>query len=469
MAYVNFTTITDWQYDAGLKKLKHNTGTTRITVNALYSEIMDEFDNAVQMDDTIPMKANTPTEYELINGWTFSADTDLGYLYGGSIKVNQTGDLWANFYTLGTIGASAVVYWNQNNVLVAQHPGYTTGHIDQLINVAPLGVATDSRYVTAYIHTWGDKFDCFRIAAPATGGRNPVPLATSTDINNATLLATVGAYAGLSITFGATTADFNQDGSNENYDVTINCGASFTVAQVYEWLKWSCRNGASGNLNGVQSQFYRYANSAYVENKEAPFGSFAGGKFFGARGVLLTNFMAGDTNSIILIDAGGVTRQAPTQISVAVTNVVSGDRVYVARATAGVPNKSQYTLNGIHSTGGTTVTVNEVVNVDIPTTGVIRIGDDRYTYSALNRGTKVFTLTGGNLTTTYASLSPCYCPIVDEAATGTSVSKALTYYADFDVVARVRKKTILPFENTTTVTNAGATIAAIRTADTIAV
>ena len=53
MAYTNFTNLTDWQYDTATKKIKHNTGSTRITVNALYSEVMDEFDNSGQMDDTV--------------------------------------------------------------------------------------------------------------------------------------------------------------------------------------------------------------------------------------------------------------------------------------------------------------------------------------------------------------------------------------------------------------------------------
>ena len=77
----------DFTINASTKKISHTSGTTRYTVNALYSWLMDLFDNADWMDDTIPIKANTPTEYELINGWEFSADSALEYLYGGSIIV----------------------------------------------------------------------------------------------------------------------------------------------------------------------------------------------------------------------------------------------------------------------------------------------------------------------------------------------------------------------------------------------
>ena len=60
MAYVNIPTLTDWQYDETTKKLKHNTGSTRSHVNALFSSIMDLVDDAGFMDSTVPMSAQTP-------------------------------------------------------------------------------------------------------------------------------------------------------------------------------------------------------------------------------------------------------------------------------------------------------------------------------------------------------------------------------------------------------------------------
>jgi hypothetical protein len=42
--------------------------------NALYTYIMDTFDDAGQMDDTIPIEANTPTSYTIKNGWYFTQD-----------------------------------------------------------------------------------------------------------------------------------------------------------------------------------------------------------------------------------------------------------------------------------------------------------------------------------------------------------------------------------------------------------
>jgi hypothetical protein len=163
-----------------------------------------------------------------------------------------------------------------------------------------------------------------------------------------------------------------------------------------------------------------------------------------------------------LIDAAGVVRTPPVSIAVAVTGVVSGDRVLVARSLAGTVNKSQFTISSVTSN---TIVATVTIPTDVPATGVIRIGDTQYTYS-------------GKSDATFTGVSPSpvgktggfYVPLIDAVASGASVSApAITYLSDFDVIARVRKKGILPFENTGIVTNAGLTISAIRTTDTIAV
>lgn len=460
----------DFTLNYSAKTISHTSGSTRYTVNALYSWLMDLFDDQTQMDDTVPMSAQTPTEYTLINGWTFGSDSDVGYLYGGSIVVSKATtdrDVWANFYTLGTIESDAVVYWLQNAASVAAHPGYTTGHIDQLIKVVSAGTDVDSRNVMAFVRNNAsgnaDLYDHFQAQASATGGRNPIPLATAPDTND-----TGGAagYTDVTVTFGATTVDVDQDGTAEPWVVTVD-GAGRTTAQVYERLKYITRRGATGTLNGVEGQFYLKASGAYPEVKPAPFGTYAGGKFFGARGVLLTN--VSDSNNRVLIDGDGVSRTPPTSVSITVSGLVAGDRVLVARSTGSgstTPNKSQFTLAGTH-TATTTVTVNEALGNDIPSSGVLRLGDTRYTYTGIVRASKQFT--GVSPALSGAANAALYSPLIDDVSAGTSMTTNHVYVADYDIVARVRRKGILPFENTGVVGNAGAAVSAIRTTDTIVV
>lgn len=467
MSYIDIPTLTDWQYDTGLKKLKHNTGTARVTVNALYSALMDLVDDGDFMDDTVPISAQTPTEYTIINGWEFSADSDLGYLYGGSIVVQKATtdrDIWANFYTLGTIESDAVVYWQQNGSLVTSHPGYSSGHIDQLIKIMVSGTLTDSGYVTAFARNRAtgnvDLYDNFTGQATATGGRNPIPLATSPDTNDDG--SDVSAYT-CTLGFAGYTEDIDGDGTAEAYAVKVDGQGAYTALQCYRWLKYKTRRENTADLGGgVVGRFYRYVNAGYAEVKQAPFGSFAGGKFFGARGILLTNIT--DSNNRQLIDSAGNTRIPPATVSITVSGLVADDRVLVARSSGGVINKAQFTLAGIHASA-TTVTVNETVGSDIPDSGALRLGDSGFTYTGINRASKLFT--GVSPALSGAANAALYQPYIDAVATSPSLSKSFVYSADFAIIGRVRKKGIVPFENTATVTSSGATISAIRTTDTI--
>jgi hypothetical protein len=68
--------------------------------------------------------------------------------------------------------------------------------------------------------------------------------------------------------------------------------------------------------------------------KASPFGTFAGGKFFGAQGVWVQNMAAADVKNFQLIDADGTTQSPPNQQSLTISNLISGDRVSVFRTVA---------------------------------------------------------------------------------------------------------------------------------------
>ena len=93
------------------------------------------------------------------------------------------------------------------------------------------------------------------------------------------------------------------------------------------------------------------AASTFAAVKAAPFGSFAGGRFFGARGVVLSNWVSGDENSFQLIDSAGVTKTRPIAISLSVSNLVGGaeteidsDLVWMHRlvGSGGAVDKAEY-------------------------------------------------------------------------------------------------------------------------------
>jgi hypothetical protein len=450
----------DFTIDYGAKTVTHVTGTSVYTVNELYSYLQDTFDELGQLDDNVPMSAQTPTDYTLINGWTMP-DASFKFLKTGAVTGVTGTSLWTNVYTLGTIESGTQIYIVQNGATLASW--WTTGHIDVLIKVKSAGALIDSGNLTIFAREWTDTFDHYVLDASA-GGRQAVPLATSDDLNNQTVTGTVSGWTDVVTTFGTVSKDLNNGDGANNYDVSVDCGGRI-LAQVYERLKYVTRRGESTHLAGKDGEFYVSITGSYTPIKAAPFGTYAGGKFFGARGVWLENYSATDAKNFQLIDSSGATQIPPNVVSVIITSVVSGDRILVALDDgAGAIDKTQYTLDAGNNIGDADILIKEAIATDTPSVGVIRIGDDRYAYTSWT--TKTFTLSG-TLSQSYAENASCYVPIIDMQAVATSASNTLTYNADLNVIIRVRKKGILPFETTGVISSAGLSVAAIRTTDTI--
>lgn len=543
----------DFTIDYTNRRVYHSSGTTVYTVNQLYTHLQDTFDELTALDDEVPMSAQTPTAYTLINGW-FIDDTSFQYLKTGAVSTTghdaatyadgirilsfgetyteavagdigkavvggTTGDsgtllaydntlkkwwvrtdalgdafdeaeaititsgtgagttsgasttgenLWANIYTLGTIEEGTEIYVEQNGSVLTSW--WSAGHIDVLIKIKEAGTEIDSGNITVFAREYGDTYDYFP-ADLSAGGRTAIPLATAADLNNTTAIGTTAAY-NITVTFGSYTADIDGDGTDEDYEVQIDLNDTHTLAEAYEYLKAITTRGETDTLDSVQGQIYKYADAAYTPVKAAPFGTFAGGKFFGARGVYFVNYLAADANSFQLIDSAGTTRTPPTTVALTVNSVVSGDRVAVFRLTGagGTIDTDEYSLDGEHTLGAGTVTVTEAIAADTPTSGAIRIYNastavfDRYAYTSVDTATKTFTLSG-TLSATYATGTDAFVPFLDEQATSTSVSTSVTYSTDVPVLTRVRLKGIIPFEVEGTITSSGLTVTAIRTVD----
>ena len=316
----------DWTIDYSGKTITHTSGTTIYTVLALYSWLMDVFDDASQMDDPVPMDAQTPTAFRLINGWNIPA-ASYEYLQGGAITDTTNDDLWANVYTLGTIVAGSQVYIIQNDAELT--PWWSTGHIDILVRVKQSGTEIDSGLLLVMIRDLGSTYDHYLVDCTA-GGRNAVPLATGTDLNNQTSGATLAGYSDITVTFGTVSKDLSNGNGAVSYDVVIDC-ATRPLSQIYEYLKYLTRHNSASTINGDAGEEYLSANASYVEVKAAPFGTFAGGKFFGARGVWIENYDSADAKNFQLIDAAGATQIPPNVVPIKVTGVAANDRVLVGQ------------------------------------------------------------------------------------------------------------------------------------------
>jgi len=304
------------------------------------------------------------------------------------------------------------------------------------------------------------------------------------------------ATAGMTIV-RTTTKNFEQ-GSSYNYSVIVNC-ATRPLAQVYEYLKYVTRENENtffsygtkylsstlsiNKLAGEQyiTPFIDYdtPTNTFSPTKASPFGTFAGGKFFGARGVWIQNMASSDIQNFQLIDSDNSTRTPPNKQSITISNLLSGDRISVFQTTSGTTiNKSMFTAATGNDSGDTTFVVNEAISADTPSAGVIRIVDtsdtssareSRYTYTSWSGST--FSGISPALDRSYtATDDTAYTPYIDTTASSSSASVTVIYTTDRTILVRVRRYTataILPFETTGSFTISGYSTSAIRTTDSI--
>ena len=531
--------------------------TTVYSVNALYSYLMDVFDELTQLDDQVPMSAQTPTSYTMTNGW-YIRENLTQFLEGGAIQTSGylddihtlvldgtyagpdeanigtqvtddaadvgvlvdydntaqvwfirvgsstviadnsvmsingdagvTGDaagdsttgetIFANPYSLGSINGSPSLYIYQDGSVITSW--WSAGHFDILIKVKDSGTDIDSKVITVFAREFAELYSHFEITL-TTAGQNAVPLGTSLDLNNETAVETVedwqdGTTYNIAVAYNFASPhqyDIGDGNGNQSYDCQIDANNQ-TLDKVYEVCKYWTRRTSTKQLeyntdsNFINGEAYISADDTYSPVVVSPFGTFAGGKFFGAQGVYFINLHGNDAQNFQLIDNGGTTRNPPNYQAFTVGGLASGDRVGVYKETAqgsGLVDKTQYSLSGANALN--TITVSVAIPVDTPATGSIIVVDDdgseiAYAYSAWSGSDFTVTISAG----VYSGSETAYVPYLYEESSGASVSETTTIYvADRYVVTKVRKAGILPFVTSGVYTSTGYSGTAIRTTD----
>jgi len=297
-----------------------------------------------------------------------------------------------------------------------------------------------------------------------------------------------------------------EQGTDKNYSICINC-ATLALALVYEYLKYVTREA----INEEPFQCYptKYLNptlsidkkdgeqyisafrdfttpgNTYSAVKASPFGTFAGGTFFGARGVWIENMAAADIQKFQLTDSDNVAQNPPNFQSITITNLLADDRVSVFK-TEGIGStvieKDTYTAGVGNVTASTTFVVSETIATDTPSSGVIRAVDTsdissnretRYTYTSW--ATSTFQISGTLGKEYTQTTDTAYVPFIDTTATTTSATVQVIFTTNRPILIRVRRYApadpvtgpILPFQTTDTFGSTGYSTAAIRTLDLI--
>ena len=422
---------------------------------------------------------------------TVIADDSAVAVNGGTGGGDAAGDsatgetLFANPYTLGTLYTTLPLYIIQDSVELTSGGSawWADGHFDILVKVSEAGVDIDSKAITVFGRKWGENYTHFKITL-TSAGQNAVPLGTSDDLNVTSSESAVKAIAdtdiagdiatGVNILFddGNYSYDIGDGNGSQVYDIQIDCNGQ-RLADVYEVTKWATRDGSVSQLEnyGVADDGQEYVtfDVAYAEVVTAPFGTFAGGKFFGARGVYFVNLHADDAQAFQLIDSSGTTRNPPNYQAFSMGGVESGDTVAVFKSLGSgstETDKDQYTLAaGNNSINALEITV--AIPSSTPSTGFIIIVDDdgsETSYAYTSWTGSIFTVTVA--ADTYTGGQSCYVPFLYAVAAGVAVTDTTTIYTgDIYVVGRMRKAGIQPYEAAGTYGSTGYNGAAQRNAD----
>lgn len=431
--------------------------------------------------------ASRPMALTLLNGININDATAQWFKFG-SIEQAGGNDLYTGLKVLGSLVANSPIYITQSNVKITKYwQDADAANFQILVKAKSGGALIDSGSIAVFSRKYGQTYSHFDVNL-AAGGEQAAALSTSMDpnVDTGTMTPTVcasyfataiggtgGASPKISIAFGDTTQDLGGGQGALLHKGTITLDGSVTLAQAYQALMWACSESSSITFNTIPGWRYRVLpGQAYAENIAAPFGAFAGGKWFVAQGWWLTGVQAGDSKNYQLVSHTGVTETPPTSISVQVTGVVAGDYVLAARDNGSGGFANDTTLAALANAGATTVTLT-AAPADTPVAPgsqacYIRINGNRHTYTSRSGNTITGlspAVPGGG----YASGLPVFIPFIDAVAVGTSIQSAnFQFGSGFTCRFKVRKggtPSIVPFESTMSVTSNGGSGTAVRNAD----
>lgn len=280
----------------------------------------------------------------------------------------------ANYYTNTTASSTTIV---------SGYSDVTIAHVNGTVVASSIGALEVGEVVT-----WSGGGPAIYVG---DNGSNEVWLANVEDETNLNIDTTLitGASSGLTFTISGTAGMTDDDEQQFNfplqsftalYSVVIEAGTVYnagrTLEDVYAYLQYKCRDGETNvfytsdgsTITQEQGQFYLTANSGYAVSKVAPFGTLAGGVFFGAQAVWIQGMDSSDTNSIKLTDQAAVTiRQPYTSVDVTVSNTRVGDRiaVFLEDGTTELPKKDQYTI-AVAGVAQSASTINKTTGTDFP-------------------------------------------------------------------------------------------------------
>lgn len=484
-------TATDFAISAG-GAITDTGGSTIYTVLELHQWLQDLADNSsATADDNISIlganpselagkrNASRPAALTLLNGVTINDAVSHRFKFG-SIEQSSGNDLWTGVNTIGSGLTGRSHYVVQNGAKYnSGTKWWSAGPVQALFKVKSSGSLIAAGVISVLSREWGYTFSHFDVDCSA-GSEQVAALSVAADSNITRL---TGNYTAGTNTVTSTTPSFtvtltpgdttqSLGGVSKLYKGSISWTGSARLSEVIQALQWLCHENSNGTVAGTSGWNYRKLDSAYTDILAAPFGAFAGGRWFVAQGwwVDTASLHSSDIQAYQLISHDGTTVTPPNVISVSAGNLAVGDYILVGKDDG---SGGFNTTTGITSTGtagATTVTLSGAPASDVPTgAGYIRIAGNAHSYTGIS-GTTVSGLSPAVPTGGYSGAATWF-PYIDKSiSSGSSASSGtFNYGSDFTARVRVRQggggSPIVPFETTFGVTSSGGSVNAIRNLD----
>jgi hypothetical protein len=372
-----------------------------VTGQCLFSKIKEVIKaSSVLISVPLPVREMIHDEsMELVNGWTFADATtlkmirDCGVAYISATAPYRATAMFACFVSLGAIPAAvadASIYFTQSSATNASTSTFTHVNKDTTFGVNELvQIYSDTNgdgtpdydyraYAKVFLRAAGYTYDeasSVDIGYPAlTYKKYNFPLTCAIDAGVTKNDATVDAYTGMSITWGATTGVYLGANGPYAFHVTVN-GNTHTHDEIYSWVQRQLRlasdiDAAGGTArNGNVAAALVFMDGATLKTKLQDVG-----------GVHVSNIAAASYNFIKEADDGGVYRNYPLSVSVVLEfdSYLQGDADayfwifktadYGTPGATPILDSSAAQMKGAANIASTSFAYNHTV--DVPLTGV---------------------------------------------------------------------------------------------------
>jgi hypothetical protein len=304
-----------------------NLSTDGVTLKALYSFLKEEWKNDSSLIPfPFPMVPITDEQFEFVNGWDLYNDNSKYLVRTGGWALKSvagvTEEEWAGIVTLGSVGATDQIYFQQTNGGAATNI-QLVGAVNQAVKIygdATHGNFNYRSYFKLFVREQAKKYADADLAdigvSTMTYQVYRFPLANEADLKVTHDDTTADAY-GVTITWYAGAQARVIGGVSRNFHVIID-GNNKTAEEIYEAVQSALRkatdiDAGAGTMTGkITNALLQFVGDNLYTLSDA------------TGGVFIDNFQAADTNRLFFLDDTGTQRSFPY---VAALTVQFGDNL----------------------------------------------------------------------------------------------------------------------------------------------